>query len=208
MKKIILLFLLVANIWAVELNQKQAEKIQQCQVYTSFWDVDYLVELFRTSSYDFKAWGMKPSEVNLMYDSRKKSKLIYTVMDASIRNADAPSHIMGFIRFDISSGKLEESSPEPDVYTALNYNPLWKDIVISVYNNPKRSYIQMSQKSYLYNEPNENAKTDKFLIKNDCALVVKKTKDWYLVYFHHNRLKTDTLMWMKAEDVNKCQTTR
>lgn len=193
MRKIILLLLLIVNIWAVELRQEEALKIAKCDVYT-INNSSYLWRLFNTSSYQ----GFKNEDSYILCNDDQKKKILCILMGTS---GEIPPHSLGSIEFNLNNGELTNSVPDiPEVYT---YNSIWKDIVMSVYNNPERSYVQLNQKSYLYNKPNDDAKSDKFLIKNDCALVIKKTKDWYLLYYHNTKLKTDTLLWMKAEDVLK-----
>lgn len=197
---LVILLSFILNVYAIEINEKQAKKITKCNSYT-INNPSYLWHLFASSNFNFKFWQLKPNDVALECDPFEDNQISCRMINDSDKSFG--SHIMGSVRFTSKNGKFENITYDLENPILLTYNPIWKDIVISVYDNPKRSYIQMSQKAFLYNAPNENAKSDKFLIKDDCALVVKKTKDWYLVYFHHNRLKTDTLMWMKAQDVLK-----
>lgn len=208
MKKLLIFVLFIVNLWSVELSHQEALKISKCDGHT-INNPSYLARLFVTSNYDFNNWRIKPEDVSLYCEPFENFISTCRLVDQSTKNntirtsENFGTHTMGSIQFDTQTGKLEDITADIENPILLTYNSIWKDIVMSVYNNPERSYVQLNQKSYLYNKPNDDAKSDKFLIKNDCALVIKKTKDWYLLYYHNTKLKTDTLLWMKAEDVLK-----
>jgi len=88
-------------------------------------------------------------------------------------------------------------------YTTYAYPKVWSKIFNIYHLNQPREYLFLKEKTYLYKKPNLKSKSKKFLIKNDCALILDKISDgWYKVFYYHPHWHTNTIMWIKF-DVDK-----
>ena len=82
----------------------------------------------------------------------------------------------------------------------LKYPKIWLKIFNIYHLNKKREYLFVKEKSYLYKKPNGKSKSEKFLINNDCALILDKRSDgWYKVFYYHYKLHTHTIMWIQFD---------
>jgi hypothetical protein len=70
------------------------------------------------------------------------------------------------------------------------FDKVWTNIIDTYLFDKKREYLFIKEKSALYKKPNLKSKSKKFLIKNDCAMIIDKTKSgWYKVFYYHPHWK-------------------
>jgi hypothetical protein len=106
------------------------------------------------------------------------------------------------IAYNPSNNKFSEyihatNNEEP---LPLKYPKVWLKIFKIYHLNKKREYLSLKKKTFLYEKPNLTSKSKKFLIKNDCAMIIDKTKSgWYKVFYYHPLWKTNTIMWIKFD---------
>jgi len=121
---------------------------------------------------------------------------------AFLENKDKNINTIGWFIFDIKRFRLyEELIVEPDKFIEIGYDNSWKDVISTLYLNKSKKCIKVKKKSWLYRD--KRSKSKKFLIKDDVALILKKKKGWYKIYFHHPKFHTSTILWIKSKDTEE-----
>lgn len=175
---------------------------ESCQRYSlnnEYAKYDYLVELVRDSAFPFDKWGIKAKDVNLIIDGNHDEYISAVLKDAN--REPRTTGTLGWIKYYKKSGKLFDDSAHLDYPLELEYNTLWHDVMKTVLSDRQQHFLRIKQKSSLYTDTNKRAKSKKFLIKHDCALILDESRNgWYHIYFLHSKWRTSTIMWIKKSD--------
>jgi len=194
MKKIIILLLLTLLTKVVA-----HESCQRYSVANKYDQYDYLVELIRHSTFPFDKWDIKLKDVTLIIDNDDKESISVLLKDAT--SEPFTSGTLGWVRYDKKSGKLFDESAHLEHPVELQYDVGWYDVMQTIFSDREQHYLYIKAKSFLYFNTSEVSKSKKFLIKDDCALILNGSKDgWYHIYFLHSKWGTQTIMWIKKSD--------
>lgn len=187
-------------LWVMILNKAVAK--ESCEKYSiedKYDQYNYLVDLVRSSTFPFDEWHIKPKDVNLIIDGDHEEYIGAVLKDAN--REPFTTGTIGWIKYDKVSGKLFDNSTHLEEPVELEYTAGWDDVMQTVFSNQKQRYLRIKEKSSLYTDSHDKAKSKKFLIKGDCAFVLNKSKKgWYHVYFLHSQWRTQTIMWIKDND--------
>ena len=194
MKKIIVLLLVTLTTKVVA-----EQSCQQYKIDSEYDKYDYFIEVLRESTFLFDKWGIKAKDVNLIIDSDNKEYIRAILKDA---NREAyTTGTLGWIEYDKKSGKLFDISTYLDSPLELKYNTKWHDVMKTVFSDKQQRFLHIQKKLPLYTDANKTAKSKKFLIKNDCALILDESKDgWYYIYFLHPKWRSSTIMWIEKSN--------
>ena len=192
------------------LAQVEVPKIKKSnksyQVYQELNKYDIFLMLVTSSNY-IKSWR-KHTDLKYFHlieaDMRDGviSSMVYIDKEGRGFAEDEPASLGVIAQFDynVKTKKLIETITDNKDLRQQNFNSEWADIMDIYLFNKKREYLFVKEKSYLYKKPNSENKSKKFLIKDDCALILDKTSDgWYKVFYYHYKLHTNIIMWLKFD---------
>jgi len=192
------------------LSQKEAQKIRKSnksyQVYQELNKYDIFLMLLISS----KNLQVYKKSTDLKYfhlieegmEGGIISSMIYVDKEGRGFSSDEPASlgIVGGFHYNIKTKKLIETITDDKDRRNQTYNRVWADIMDIYLSNKKREYLFIKKKSTLYKKPNLKSKSKKFLIKNDCAMIIDRTNDgWYKVFYYHPYWHTNTIMWIKFD---------
>lgn len=174
------------------------------QVYQELNKYDIFFMLVKSSEY-IKSWS---KSIDLKYfhlfeedsDDESISSRIYIDKEGRgfSENEAAGLGVIGDLAYNIKTKKLINSITGDNV--EVNFDKVWADIMDIYLFNKKCEFLFIKEKSTLYKKPNIKSKSKKFLIKNDCALIVDRSGDgWYQLFFYHPHWHTNTVMWIKFD---------
>lgn len=176
------------------------------QIYQELNEYDIYLMLVKTSDY-VKSWGGKTTDLNHYHlieadtSNGVVSSMIYLDKEARgfTKDEGASLGIIGSLKYNIKNKKL--INPNNDYIGPVEdkFDKVWANIMDIYLFNKKREYLFIKKKSILYKKPNLNSKSKKFLIKDDCALIVDEKDGWYQVFYYHPRWHTNTIMWIKFD---------
>ena len=181
MKKLLILLIITLNLTAQH----------SCKDYDISVD-NYVIELLMQSRLKNRL-----KEVHYFINGDDNSKSIQAFLEYENRTMT-----IGWFEFNIKKLKLYEiSMANPDDPIEISYEDAWRDVMATVSSGEPRECIKVKKKSWLYTKADVKNKSKKFLIKNDVALILKRKKGWYKIYFYHSKWNTSTILWIKDEDV-------
>jgi len=189
MKKLLILLIIILNLSAK----------QSCKDYDISVD-NYVIELLMQSSVKNRL-----KEAHYFINGGKNSYSIQAFLDIKdwVERGRASSvETIGWFTYDMNSFKLyEDMIVEPAKPIEIHYEKGWKDVITTVSSQKSKECIEVKKKSWLYSEADLKSKSKKFLIKDDVALVLRKRKGWYKIFFYHQKFQNSTILWIKEEDV-------
>ena len=190
------------------ISYKEKNEIQKSnksyQVYQKMNQYDILDKLIKNSNYlnlleyytsDLEYWGA------IDYHRTDKGTLFMLVRVARkmLKNGKEIFSTMPLngIDFNPLNARFTDGSNNA---LDLKYPKVWLKIFNIYHLNKLKEYLYIKEKSFLYKKPDLKHKSKKFLIKNDCALIIDKTKDgWYEVFYYHPYWHTNTIRWIKFD---------
>jgi len=198
------------------LSQKEVQKIKESnksyQIYQKLNKYDILMMLIKESNFfdssNYRTYNLKyAGYMDAFMESKNTIRLlIHIKRDLTEDEKKIPSYkTIRSISYQTSTNNFHEYIHEngKSEFLSLKYPKVWLKIFNIYHLNKPKEYIFIKEKSYLYKKPNSKSKSKKFLIKNDCALILDKTSDgWYKVFYYHPHWHTNTIMWIKF-DVEK-----
>jgi len=195
------------------LSEKKVQKIKKSnksyQIYQKLNKYDIFLMLV-ISSDNIKPWR---KHTNLKYfhlieedmSDGVISSMVYIDKEGRGFAEDEPASLGVIAQFDynVKSKKLTETITDNKDLRQQNFDSVWADIMDIYLFDKQKKYLFIKEKSYLYKKPNSKSKSEKFLINNDCALILDKTSNgWYKVFYYHPHWHTNTIMWINF-DVEK-----
>jgi hypothetical protein len=175
----------------------------RCKKYSQISKDDIVLEMLRSSNFDFAKWNIDPKDVNAFCDTEQDVITCQVGTDNVnfARDETASFSPIGTISYDTLTNKLYNISTTQEQPVELEYNKDWKAIFDALKERNDIKYVILHKKKYLYDSPNMNAKSKKFLTKNDCAMILnQKSNNWYKIYFYNSKLGTNTVLWLKDEE--------
>ena len=206
----------VENLEEKYLLQKKVQKIKKSnksyQIYQKLNKYDILMMLIKESNFfdssKYRTYNLKyAGYMDAFMESKNTIRLlIHVKRDLTEDEKKIPFYkTIRSINYQLLTNNFHEYIHEngKSEILPLKYPKIWLKIFNIYHLNKKREYLFIKEKSYLYKKPNSKSKSKKFLIKNDCALILDKTSDgWYKVFYYHPHWHTNTIMWIKF-DVDK-----
>jgi len=192
MKKWLILLIITLNLTANN----------HCKDYNSYSVENYVVELLMQSS-------AKSRLKDAHYFVSGGDDIIYIqafldVKDWVDRGRASSVETIGWFEYNLKSFKLyEDNIVDPDKPIEINYADKWRDVIVAVVSKKSRDCIEVKNRAWLYKKADKNSKSKKFLIKDDVAMILKRKKGWYKIYFLHSRFHTNTILWIKSKDVEE-----
>jgi len=192
------------------LSEKEVQKIKKLnksyQVYQELNKYDIFLMLIMSSK-KLKVWkkGTDLKYFHLIEEDMKDgiiSAMVYIDKEGRGFSSDEPASlgIIGQFNYNIKTKKLIETITDNKDLRQQMFDRVWEDIIDTYLFDKKREYLFIKKKTFLYRKSNLKNKSKKFLIKNDCALIIDKTDDgWYKVFYYHPQWKTYTIMWIKFD---------
>jgi hypothetical protein len=202
MRLAMLLFIFLTYIMGDTFNN--VSNRPSCQKYNRINRYDYLTKLIRTSNFPFARWEIEASEIKLMIDEHNNNlitAMMYIDNNEQKNNQTAISTI-AWLQYNIETGELFDITIDENRPQRLNYDKSWFSIVKRLFSDSKQRFILFDTKTFLYSKPQKSSKSEKFLIKGDCALNIDKKDSWYKIYFYHEKWKKDTIMWVRFFGMN------
>ena len=182
MKKLLILLIITINLTAQQ---------SCCKDYDVSVD-SYVLEVLMQSSVKSRL-----KDAHYFIDGDDNSKSIQAFLEHDNRTMT-----IGWFEFNMKKLKLYEiSMANPDEPIEISYEDAWRDVMAIVSSGEPRECIKVKKKSWLYTKADVKNKSKKFLIKNDVALILKRKKGWYKIYFYHPKWNSSTILWIKEEDV-------
>lgn len=176
----------------------------KCEKYAQIQDADIIVEMIRSSNFNFKNWATSPKEINAFCDKEQNEIICQIGLDnVNYAQAETASFSpIGTISYNTLTGSLHDISVQLEHPIELVYDQTWNEIFNAINHKDKIRCLVLHEKKYLYNSPDLNIKSKKFLIKNDCAMVLdQKSNDWYKIFFHNQKAGTNTVLWIKDGNI-------
>jgi len=197
MKLLITIFMFSVYLIANPIVLTENNDSKSCQKYKKINKYNYLTELVRSSNFNFKKWKIEAKQISLLIDEDNETNIIFQIYISNEKSLEEGIGLrsIGWFNYDIETAKLFDITNEP---IEIIYDDLWKDVMTVILSDKKQKYLVVKEKIFLYTTPNKTSKSKKFLIQNDCVLILDDTqKEWYEIYFYHSKWKTNTIMWLK-----------
>lgn len=195
MRLLIIIFMMTLHLIGNPIILTDTANISSCEKYNKLNKYDYLTQLVESSNFDFNRWGVKAKNTNLLIDEDNGTNIVvqlYIENKGSVKEKVGLSGI-GWLEYSLKNRKLFDIT---NGLEELNFDVSWND-VLATESLPIKKYVLIKEKTFLYLNSNTLKKTNKFLIKNDCALVLNdEKKDWIEIYFYHKKWKTHTILWL------------
>ena len=190
------------------LTKKEVKKIKESNesyhAYQKMNEYNVFLMLIKSSKY-IKSWSIHTDlkHFHLWEEDTSNgviSAMVYIDREGRSIPENEPSSLGVIAHFDynIKTKKLINSTTGDRVEE--KFDKVWVDIMDIYLFDKKREYLFLKKKTFLYKASNLNSKSKKFLIKNDCALIIDKTKDgWYKVFYYHPHWHSNVILWIKFD---------
>ena len=192
MKKLLIILIITLNLTAKN----------SCEDYNDYTVDNYVIELLMQSSVKNRL-----KDAHYFINGGDDSTYIQAFLDIEdwVERGRASSvETIGWFEYDMKSFKLyEDIIVEPAKPVEISYVDGWKDVMATVVSKKPRECIRVKKRAWLYKKAERKRKSKKFLIKDDVAMILKRKKGWYKVYFLHSKFHTSTILWIKSEDVEE-----
>ena len=206
-----LFIILNLNLWAETLTSAKdlLKSNKNYQAYQELNEYDILMMLIKDSNFfsssKYRAYNVKYADYMDAFTENKDSirLLIHVKRDLTEYEKQLLSYVtIRSISYHPSNHKFSEyiHAKEEENPLPLKYPKVWLKIFKIYHLNKPKEYLYLKKKTFLYKKPNSKSKSKKFLIKNDCAMIIDKTNDgWYKVFYYHPHWHTNTIMWIKFD---------